>query len=229
MIKITFECETHEDYELVRRSFAGIIIDEQQKKKRSEYDKQRYAEKKNSNVKTCENDVENVDSTLFHTKEERAEKEEDLPLSSPSSLSSSPSTPIINPITPYNPPLPEEKGEKEENVIAAGAAKRGPLAEYGEFVRLSEDEYQKLVDKFGTLKATMMIANMDHYIGEDPKRQKTYKTRNHYLTLLNWQRMDEERKKAREKPQTPVPKRKTFDDLAAEYNNQPRQEYDIDI
>ena len=107
--------------------------------------------------------------------------------------------------------------------------KRGPLIEYGQHVRLTMEECQKLVEKFGSLKVTEMITNMDHYIGEDPKRQKTYKTRNHYLTLLNWQRMDEERKKEREKPQTPVPKRKTFDDLAAEYNNQPRQEYDIDI
>lgn len=125
-------------------------------------------------------------------------EEEALPLSSPSSLPSSPSdSPINYPITPYNPPLPEE--EEKERIARAKSAKRD-VKPFGKFVMLTEDEHSKLVAKFGERKAQDMIQNMDFYIAEDPKRQTKYRTRNHYMTLLNWERKREEKQAMMQKP-----------------------------
>lgn len=171
-----------------------VKADEQKKQKKSEYDKQRYESKKNSTVKT-----------VNETKEEREEKEEALPPSPP--LPFSPLTPY--PITPYTPPLPEEKEEREENYFGGAPEKRGELREFGPHVRLSEEEFLKLQEKFGQAETTKMIRAMNDYIGEDSKLVKKYQTRNHYLTLLNWQRRDE--KKTQVKPQ---PKQESWTEVA---------------
>lgn len=192
-----------------------LTAEEIKKQKRSEYDKQRYQDKKNSNVKNvendvkscekCENDVKNVE---FH-KEEREEERSVSPLDSP--LPFPPNTP--NPITPLIPSSQKEE-EGEENVLATvpkAKRDRGELKHFGAFVQLSNAECQKLVDQFGKDKVFQMIDNMNNYIGEDPKRIRTYKTRNHYLTLLNWERMDQDRKQPKQ-----IPKEKTFHDIAVE-------------
>lgn len=175
---------------LTENTGANAIVKaaEIQKQKKADYDKKRYEEKKNSTVKNVSSD-----------KEKREEKEGILPLDSPSSLPSFPPDPLINyPITPFNPPLPEEKGERKESFLAVetknGEQQRRVTEPFGNYVRLTPEEYGKLCEKFGNEKADEMIQRMDNYIGEDPKRQKKYESRNHYLTLLNWERMDQERK-----------------------------------
>ena len=135
------------------------------------------------------------------TGEERKE-EEALPLFPPSSL-----PPYPYPITPYNPPLPEEEKREEETTNSRARV----LKNFGKFVRMTEDEHRELVAKFGENKAQQMIQNMDFYLAEDPKRQKKYKSRNHYMTLVNWERKD-----AKEQQRNVKPKEKTFHDIAVE-------------
>lgn len=60
---------------------------------------------------------------------------------------------------------------------------------YGEFknVSLSDEEYQKLNDKFNH-KTDELIENLSSGI-----ESKGYKYKNHYATILNWERRDKEK------------------------------------
>jgi len=122
------------------------------------------------------------------TGEER--KEEGVsPLSSPSSLP--PNTPY--PITPFNSPsFQEEKREEGTQISRTRKFLREGLREFGPAgnVLLTDDEYRKLTEKFGESKTRDLIERMDYYLEEDPKRKKKYEKRNHYMTLLNWERKD---------------------------------------
>lgn len=57
---------------------------------------------------------------------------------------------------------------------------------YGEFVRLTEDEYQKLLERLGQALTTDYIERLDNYIGSKGKKYKS-----HYHTILTWARKDE--------------------------------------
>lgn len=58
---------------------------------------------------------------------------------------------------------------------------------YGEYknILLSDEEKQKLKEKFGVVKAKKMIENMSEAI-----EMKGYKYKSHYLALLKWERDD---------------------------------------
>ena len=59
-----------------------------------------------------------------------------------------------------------------------------------DFVLLTEEEYRKLVDKFG-LKDTMdRIENLNNYLGSKGKRYKS-----HYYTILVWDKKDNNSRK----------------------------------
>ena len=214
---------------------ASVIMnmDDMRKLKKSEYDKQRYQDKKNTTadkseksekaVKNSENIVENsekpVEKVEFH-KEEREEEERSVsPLLSP--LPFSPNTPY--PITPIIPSSQKEE-EREENVYAAGAKDRGELLTFGEFVKLSASEYQRLCKDYGKIKADQMIQGMNRYIGEDEtgKLAKKYQTRNHNLTLRNWENRHEREVQAKQPKQ--IPKEKTFRDLRIEMEAQEQED-----
>lgn len=176
------------------------------------------SEESNENVTknvTCnENVTKNVTENVTENKEEREEKEGVLPFF-PSFLSSSPSnSPNNNPITPLS-PLPEEKEEREEEFMA-GAGKRGELLEFGEFVRLSAKEYKKLCDDFGYQNANGMIRRMNSYIGEDGtgKLAKKYETRNHNLTLRNWENRHQQEARAKTRDAPVPPKEETWREVA---------------
>lgn len=157
------------------------------KQKKAEYDKKRRAEKNELTVTHSDK-----------SEEEERKEEEVLPLSSPSSLLSSPSdSPNIYPITPYNPPLPEEEKREEED-FGGSDGKRGELRSFGPHVKLSEKEFLKLQEDYGYEETMRMIRSMNDYIGEDPKLIAKYRTRNHNLTLRNWKRRDDEKKKAQQ-------------------------------
>lgn len=212
---ITIEIDEPEDVVLLLKECLSKLTSEQPEEKRSNANAERckrYRENK-KHVEACHDHVTTMSNHVENTKEEREEKEEVLPFS-PSSLSSSPSnSPINYPITPIS-PLPEEKEEREENVLAnvpKAKRDRGILNLYGWYVLLSDKELNSLIEKFGSEKTKQMIDNMNNYIGEDPKRIRTYRTRNHYLTLLNWERMDQDRKQPKQ-----IPKEKTFHDIAVE-------------
>ena len=115
-MKISFEINTEEDIELVRKYFADNLktADDIKKQKKSEYDRQRYLSKKS----VMESDENYVD---FINEEERNE-EAVSPLTPSSPSSSSPCTPINNiPITPY--PSSQE-AKREEGQLNGG---RGEL------------------------------------------------------------------------------------------------------
>ena len=212
MMKISFEYETNED--LIKfRDLLDRMIGDKKTKSRSEINHQNYLNRK---MKQSESGLTQSEKSLNSNKEEREEKEEILPLSSPSSLLSSPSdSPNIYPITPYNPPLSEEREEREENIFGGSDGKRGELKSFGPHVRLSEKEFLKLKEDFGYEETIRMIRSMNDYIGEDPKLINKYRTRNHNLTLRNWKRKDAEEKKAKVIIQE-KPKEKSFHDIAVE-------------
>lgn len=56
---------------------------------------------------------------------------------------------------------------------------------YGEFknVLLSEEEYKKLTQNFGEIKAKAMIENISAYLASKGDKYKS-----HYATMLNWER-----------------------------------------
>jgi hypothetical protein len=61
---------------------------------------------------------------------------------------------------------------------------------YGEFVRLTEEEHQKLTERLGQALTTDYIERLDNYIGS---RGRKYKS--HYHTILTWARKDEAQRK----------------------------------
>lgn len=89
----------------------------------------------------------------------------------------------------YDTEVNRSKGSKEEDnrdKKAFGEAKK---------VRLSDEEYWKLIDKFGNGITEELIQRLDSYIASKGKRYKS-----HYHTILNWQRRDEQDAK-KKKPQ----------------------------
>ena len=61
---------------------------------------------------------------------------------------------------------------------------------YGEFVRLTEEEHQKLTERLGQALTTDYIERLDNYIGSKGKKYKS-----HYHTILTWARKDEAQRK----------------------------------
>ena len=97
----------------------------------------------------------------------------------------------------------EEKKREEKEKIECDAnassvtqkkSKRGNLKTFGNFenVKLSDDEYNGLCEKYGTQGAEELIRSLDTYIeiDESGKRRKEYAKRNHNLTLQNWANRD---------------------------------------
>jgi hypothetical protein len=56
---------------------------------------------------------------------------------------------------------------------------------YGEFVKLTDGEYEKLINKFGINTAKEKIDILSDYIGSTEKKYKS-----HYHTILSWARKD---------------------------------------
>ena len=55
-------------------------------------------------------------------------------------------------------------------------------------VLLTNEEYQKLIEKFGKDKTAKKIDDLDYYIENNPKKGSKYK--NHYRTILKWNEKD---------------------------------------
>jgi hypothetical protein len=79
----------------------------------------------------------------------------------------------------------QEKEEKREECKEGGGIKRT----YGEYknVRLTDEDHQKLLDKYGEYQVPSMIERLSCGI-KQYGYEKKYK--DHYLTLLNWARRD---------------------------------------
>ncbi|PSL10221.1 uncharacterized protein DUF4373 [Fusobacterium naviforme] len=72
---------------------------------------------------------------------------------------------------------PEEKPEKKPRKKKQEPEK----TKYGEFVRMTEEEHQKLTEQYGPEKTARMIEVLDNYKGS---KGKTYK--NDYRAILSW-------------------------------------------
>ena len=153
---------------------------EDKRQRRIKSNKDAYEKKR----KTSLNVTENI-------KEEREEEREDSSPSSPSSLSSSPSdSPINYPITPIIPSSQEKEEEKEKPLLTAPVQKIETIQTFGiaDNVKLTPSEYQKLTQKLGYERAIDLIEALSIYMAQNPKNENKYK--NHYFTILNWDRRD---------------------------------------
>lgn len=76
-----------------------------------------------------------------------------------------------------------KKGTTKENYTKETITKEI----YGEFknIRLSKEEYQKLIQNFGEIKAKAMIENISTSLASKGDKYKS-----HYATILNWERMN---------------------------------------
>lgn len=74
--------------------------------------------------------------------------------------------------------LDTNKKEKKE--------KKDKKDEYSEFVRLTKDEYEKLIKRLGPTTTSNYIERLNNYIGSSGKKYKS-----HYHTILQWVRRDE--------------------------------------
>nr|DAK14087.1 MAG TPA: hypothetical protein [Caudoviricetes sp.] len=81
--------------------------------------------------------------------------------------------------------------EREKEKTAYKECKR----DYGEFkkVMLSEEEYAKLVERMGKSSCEDYIAQLDGWLAEGNVKK------NHYVTILNWWRRNENERRAKEK------------------------------
>jgi len=73
---------------------------------------------------------------------------------------------------------------------------------HGEFVKLTEPEYQKLIKKFGKKRTEEKIKDLDTGIGS-----KGYKYKSHYHTILSWDR------KEKKETQSSTPATHTYQEL----------------
>ena len=94
-------------------------------------------------------------------------------------------------------PLKEQKPEKPKKAPKTKPEKK----KYAEFVTLTEDEYGKLVEKFGEEAVKRMIEILDNYKGSTGKKYAS-----DYRTILNWvwERFRDENPRMI-KPQAPQP------------------------
>jgi uncharacterized protein YdaU (DUF1376 family) len=63
-----------------------------------------------------------------------------------------------------------------------------PKKQFLEFVRLSDEEHKKLIDRLGLNRTADYIDKLNNYIGSKGKKYKS-----HYHTILNWSNKDNER------------------------------------
>ena len=77
-----------------------------------------------------------------------------------------------------------------------------PKKQYLDHVLLSDEEYTKLVVRYGEEETTRWIEKLDSGIGS-----KGYKYKSHYKTIISWSLKDERTGNAKSKPQRTVPER----------------------
>jgi len=76
----------------------------------------------------------------------------------------------------------EREGERDKE-------KKKNKKKYMDNVYLTEDEHKKLIDKFGKDKTDDYIESLNYYIGSKGKKYKS-----HYMTILNWDKMNKNKK-----------------------------------
>jgi cytolysin (calcineurin-like family phosphatase) len=82
--------------------------------------------------------------------------------------------------------------------------------QYLEYVFLTNEEYEKLINRFSKELIEDKIESLNNWIGEKPN-DKTRKKDSHYHTILNWFRMEEKKNKQNNINQ---PKKPQYKDLS---------------
>lgn len=75
----------------------------------------------------------------------------------------------------------QSKVKESKKKLNINKKDKEPKNKYADFVSMTETEYQKLVEKYGEVKAKRMIEILDNYKGS---KGKTYK--NDYRAILTW-------------------------------------------
>lgn len=75
----------------------------------------------------------------------------------------------------------EYEYENEDEIIIKKEKKKDKKILYGEFCKLTKEEYDKLINRFTFQITTDYIEKLNNYIGSTGKRYKS-----HYHTVLNW-------------------------------------------
>ena len=76
--------------------------------------------------------------------------------------------------------MDKEKDKEKEGIVKGG---------YGEFVKLTKDEYDRLGNELGTYREDMIV-RLNEYIGQIGVMAASKKYKSHYYTILNWARRD---------------------------------------
>lgn len=93
--------------------------------------------------------------------------------------------------------LPDGNKKEREKEGAAAKERNGDYGIYGEFkkVMLTEEEYAKLAERIGKSSREDYIARLDGWLAEGHAKK------NHYVTILNWWRRNENERREKEKHQ----------------------------
>lgn len=86
-----------------------------------------------------------------------------------------------------NPVNGDKKPESKE--------KKVEKKKYMNYVYLTDEEYQKLIDKFGITGTGVKIERLDIYLESLDSKGKKDPYKSHYKTILNWDRRDQDKKK----------------------------------
>lgn len=99
--------------------------------------------------------------------------------------------PSVPPKPPASPPSPTESSTKEPPKRGKSKPKRPktPKVQYAEFVSMTEEEYKKLLEKFGEEKTKRAVEILDNYKGQSGRSYES-----DYRAILNWtiERVNEE-------------------------------------
>lgn len=87
--------------------------------------------------------------------------------------------------------------------------------EYGEFkkVKLTDDEYERLVQRLGKDETGKYIVRLDGWLAEGNTKK------NHYATILNWVRKDAEKKAEKAAEKQPASRSYSLTDIEQKFNN----------
>lgn len=113
---------------------------------------------------------------------------------------------------PKEPPKPKKETPKKN--------------EYGEFhnVRLTEEEYKRLNEKFGERDTAEAIKILDTYIGSlSPTKKKEYLKKDHNLCMRHWVYGEVEKRKGQTKPQAPKNSFNNFQQRGYDFGELERQ------
>jgi hypothetical protein len=65
---------------------------------------------------------------------------------------------------------------------------------YLEYVYLADNEYKKLISRYGETEANHWIERANNWIAEAPNEKKRKDKTSHYHMILNWDDMDKKKK-----------------------------------